>query len=69
VILLIASDHAGFDLKELVAAHAREGGHRVVDLGPAGKDSVDYPEFAHELARRLLAGEGEVGVLICATTR
>ena len=65
--ILVASDHAGFDLKQLVAAHARENGHEVVDLGTASRDSVDYPDYAHELARRLLAGEGERGVLICGT--
>jgi RpiB/LacA/LacB family sugar-phosphate isomerase len=67
VRILIASDHAGFDLKELLAARARELGHEVVDLGPPNRDSVDYPDFAHELAQRLLAGEGERGVLICGT--
>jgi ribose 5-phosphate isomerase B len=67
VRILIASDHAGFDLKQLLAAHARAGGHEVADLGPAGTDSVDYPDYAHRLADRLLAGEGEFGVLVCGT--
>ncbi len=65
--ILIASDHAGFDLKQLLTAHARAGGHEVADLGPAGTDSVDYPDYAHRLAGRLLAGEGELGVLVCGT--
>ncbi len=65
--LLFASDHAGYDLKELLAAHARERGHEVLDLGPAGRDSVDYPDFAHALAERLLAGGGTLGVLVCGT--
>ena len=65
--ILIASDHAGFDLKQLLTAHARAGGHEVADLGPAGTDSVDYPDYAHRLAGRLLAGEGEFGVLVCGT--
>lgn len=65
--ILIASDHAGFDLKTLLVGHARDGGHEVLDLGTATPASVDYPDFAHDLAHRLLAGEGERGVLICGT--
>jgi ribose 5-phosphate isomerase B len=67
VRLLIASDHAGYELKRLLAAHARGRGCEVVDLGPHAADAVDYPDFAHELARRLMAGEGERGVLVCGT--
>lgn len=65
--ILIASDHAGFDLKALLVGHARDEGHDVLDLGTATPASVDYPDFAHDLAHRLLAGEGERGVLICGT--
>ena len=65
--VLMASDHAGVELRGLLAARATELGHQVVDLGPATTTSVDYPDYAHELARRLLAGEGEVGLLICGT--
>ena len=65
--ILIAADHAGFDLKEMLADRARDTGHEVVDLGPSNRDAVDYPDFAHELARRLLAHEGDVGVLVCGT--
>jgi len=67
VKILMASDHAGFELKELLAERARESGHEVVDLGPASEDPVDYPDFAHDLARRISAGEAERGVLICGT--
>jgi RpiB/LacA/LacB family sugar-phosphate isomerase len=67
MILLIASDHAGFELKELLAEHARESGHEVIDLGPASEDPVDYPDFAHDLAHRISAGQAEHGVLICGT--
>lgn len=65
--ILMASDHAGFELKELLAERARESGHEVVDLGPLTEDPVDYPDFAHDLARRISAGEAESGVLICGT--
>ena len=65
--VLFACDHAGFDLKRLLAAHARSLGHEVIDLGPHSAEAVDYPDFAHDLARRLLAGDGECGVLLCGT--
>jgi len=67
VRLLIASDHAGYDLKELLASHARERGHEVVDLGPHDRTSVDYPDFAHALAERLLTRRDQLGVLVCGT--
>lgn len=67
MIVLFASDHAGFELKELLAERARESGHEVRDLGPASEDAVDYPDFAHDLARRIASGEAERGVLICGT--
>jgi len=67
VRILIAADHAGFDLKEMLAERARDTGHDVADLGPSNRDAVDYPDFAHDLARRLLAGEGDLGVLVCGT--
>jgi ribose 5-phosphate isomerase B len=67
MVILIASDHAGFDLKELLAERARDIGHEVVDLGPPARESVDYPDYAHDLARRIAAGEADLGVLICGT--
>jgi ribose 5-phosphate isomerase B len=67
MIILIASDHAGFDLKELLAERTRDTGHEVIDLGPSTRESVDYPDYAHNLARRIAAGEADFGVLICGT--
>ena len=65
--VLFASDHAGFELKRLLVEFVRERGIDSVDLGPVSGDAVDYPAFAHELARRIAAGEAERGVLVCAT--
>ncbi len=65
--ILFASDHAGVELRHLLAERARTLGHEVVDLGTDGPGSVDYPDFAHTLAERLLAGEAERGVLVCGT--
>ncbi len=65
--ILIASDHAGFDYKEMLGERARDTGHDVLDLGPVNRNAVDYPDFAHDLARALIAGKGDLGVLICGT--
>ena len=65
--VLIASDHAGYELKQLVAEYLGNRGHEVVDLGPASGEVVDYPDFAHELAVRISHGEAERGVLVCGT--
>jgi len=66
-VILLASDHAGFALKRRIAAHLEGQGRAVNDLGTDGESPVDYPDFAHRLAEALLAGKGELGVLICGT--
>ncbi len=65
--VLFASDHAGVDLKRLLLLFAQERGVDAVDLGPATDEAVDYPDFAHDLAHRIAAGEAVRGVLVCAT--
>jgi ribose 5-phosphate isomerase B len=65
--VLFASDHAGLELKRLLLLFARERGVDAVDLGPVTDEAVDYPDFAHDLARRIAAGEATRGVLVCAT--
>lgn len=65
--IAIASDHAGLDLKSLLVEELSIAGHRVLDLGPSSKESVDYPDFANRLAEIINAGEAERGVLICGT--
>ena len=63
----IASDHAGFEQKQLLAAHLRAQGHEVADRGPENDDRVDYPDYAEKVARDVAAGEAERGVLVCGT--
>lgn len=65
--ILIASDHAGFDLKEKLE-HALENlGFDVQDLGTNTADSTDYADYAHSLAQKVSTGEVERGVLLCGT--
>jgi len=63
--IVLASDHAGYRLKEAMLHELEKNGHQAVDLGPFSTDSVDYPDFARKLCESLLAGEGERGILIC----
>ena len=65
--IVIASDHAGVDLKARLVELIGEAGHDVCDLGPADTSSVDYPDFAHALAREVALGEAEQGILVCGT--
>lgn len=64
--LVIASDHAGFSLKnDLVPWLIEKRGLTVEDLGPLSSDSVDYPDFAGKLCRHILDENAEMGILIC----
>jgi len=65
--VLIASDHAGFALKEVLEAELRSLGYDVDDLGPSSDASADYADYAHPLAAQVSAGEAERGVLLCGT--
>lgn len=66
--VLFASDHAGVELKASLVAECRTWKHDVTDLGTAGTESVDYPDFAHLLSDAVIQAQGNaVGVLICGT--
>lgn len=65
--IAVASDHAGFPLKNDLADFLREKGFEVLDLGTDGAASVDYPDFAFEMARALKDGKAARGVLVCGT--
>jgi ribose 5-phosphate isomerase B len=65
--IAIASDHAGFSLKEILKQDIAQMGYEVSDLGPAGTQSVDYPDFATALAEWLKKNPSHKGVLICGS--
>ncbi len=63
----LAADHAGYELKDQLAAWLREAGHEVIDLGTNGPESVDYPDFGARLARAIAAGEAERAIAVCGS--
>ena len=65
--ILIASDHAGFALKERLKQALRRLGLRFEDYGADSEASVDYPDFAHRVAQAVASGQAERGVLICGS--
>jgi ribose 5-phosphate isomerase B len=67
VKLAIGSDHAGFQLKEILVPYLREQGHEVRDFGTDSEDSVDYVDFIVPLTRAVARGEFERGIFCCGS--
>ncbi|MFN4080156.1 MAG: ribose 5-phosphate isomerase B [Saprospiraceae bacterium] len=65
--IAIGCDHAGFDYKKSLVAMLQAQGHMVQDMGAHSADSVDYPDFAHQVAEAVESGRAERGVLICGS--
>lgn len=65
--IAVGADHAGVELKNLLRDALIAGGHEVVDFGTQGNQSVDYPDFAHAVARAVAHGEAERGLLVCGS--
>ncbi len=61
--IFIASDHAGYNLKNSIIKKLK----KVNDLGPESKDSVDYPDFAKKLSKKVASNKGSFGILICGS--
>jgi ribose 5-phosphate isomerase B len=64
--LAFGADHAGFELKQHLLGTARDLGHEVTDLGTHSPESVDYPEFGEAVARAVISGDADLGVVICS---
>ena len=65
--IAIASDHRGYHLKEKLCSLLKTKGHVVLDEGPSATESVDYPDFATLVARRITDKTADRGILICGT--
>jgi ribose 5-phosphate isomerase B len=66
-IIAIASDHAGFEYKDVLKRQLTDWGYEVLDLGTDSAASVDYPDFGKRLARAVAEGKVRRGVIICGT--
>jgi len=64
--IFIASDHAGYNLKNSVILNLSKV-HKIIDLGPNSQDSVDYPDFAKKLSKKVNSIKGSFGILICGS--
>ncbi len=65
--IAVASDHAGFDLKEILKRDLQEAGHDVLDLGTNSTASVDYPDFGKAVGEAIASGKAERGVIVCGS--
>ena len=65
--IALAADHAGFELKDALAAWLREAGHEITDLGTNSADSVDYPAFGAKLAAEVAGGGADRGIAVCGS--
>ena len=65
--ICIASDHAGFNLKETVKNYLIDKNISVIDLGPTNNLSVDYPDYAKKVSRRIKSKKSDIGILICGS--
>ena len=65
--IAIGADHAGFDLKQNLAAYVRERGHEVIDKGTDSTAVVDYPDFAEAVGLAVIHGAAERGMIVCGS--
>ena len=65
--ILLASDHAGFELKEAIKRFLIKKRKKVLDLGTKNTNSVDYPDYAHLLSKKIKKNKNQLGILICGS--
>ena len=65
--IYIASDHAGFKLKESIKMYLSKKRLSFQDLGPINDDKVDYPDYAHKVAKKVKTSKNNVGILVCGS--
>ncbi len=65
--IFLSSDHAGYKLKELIKLYLTKKKLNFLDLGPSNDSRVDYPDYAHKVARRVKTNKNNVGILVCGS--
>jgi len=67
MVLAMASDHGGFEMKEFIKSKLEKSGMVVKDFGTFSENSVDYPDFIHPLAKAINDGEYKIGIIMCGS--
>ncbi len=65
--LVLASDHAGYDLKENIKTYLESNNFNIKDLGPFNEDSVDYPDYGNMLGKFIIENKNSIGIAICGS--
>ena len=65
--LFFSSDHAGYKLKELIKFNLDKKKIKYIDLGPNNDNRVDYPDYAHKVAKKVKTNKNYVGILVCGS--
>ena len=65
--IFISSDHAGYKLKEFIKLYLDKKKFKYTDLGPMNDDKVDYPDYAHKVAKKVKTNKDYLGILVCGS--
>ena len=65
--IFISSDHAGFNLKEVIKNYLNKKNIYFQDLGPSNYRKVDYPDYAHKVAKKVKISKKNIGILVCGS--
>lgn len=65
--IALGADHAGYHIKERVKGYLLEAGYEVLDFGTGSEESVDYPDYARQVAESVASKENDAGILVCGT--
>ena len=65
--IFLSSDHAGYKLKEFIKIHLDKKKIKYTDLGPFNNEKVDYPEYAHKVAKKVKINNNHAGILVCGS--
>ena len=65
--IFLSSDHAGYNLKEFIKIYLNKKKIKHTDLGPFSDDSVDYPDYAHKVAKKVKTNNNHAGILVCGS--
>ena len=65
--IFISSDHAGYKLKEIIKSYLSKKKIQYLDIGPNNDDKVDYPDYAHKVAKKVNSHKSNIGILVCGS--